>query len=195
MPGTRPNPASSSATDGSLPSSALVGRDDELAYLADVVRDIHHHGDAVLVRGDPGIGKSKLLRRAAALSVAAGCTVLTATGIEKGDAQPFTGLRRILDRLLLRDNHLPAVQQRALLTAFGLADGPPAELFVVALAALNLLTGLAESRPVVLLVDDMHWLDSATIDVLAFIARRVQQDPIVIIGAVRAAGQISFSAA
>ena len=164
----------------------LIGRQVELSLLAGFITSIEDEGNAVLVRGDPGIGKSHLLRRAAELAADAGWTILTVTGIETDTTPPFAGLHLLLSSMAAEPNAMPAVQQQALATAFGVEHGEPPELFLVALAVLSLLTEKAAVNPVMLVVDDMQWLDSSTNDVLAFVARRISRDPILIIGAVRA---------
>ena len=176
-------------------SPRLVGRSGELALLTEVITGIQDQGAAVVIRGDPGIGKSHLLRAAAAVAVDAGWHVLEVTGIETGPKLPFAGLHRLLGSLLPPADRLPPVQQRSMSAAFGLSGGAPPELFLVALASLTLLTESAATRPVVVLLDDMQWLDAPTTEVLAFVARRISQDPIVIIGGVRTGYPVAFSSA
>ena len=98
---------------------------------------------------------------------------------------PSPGLHQLLRPLMSRVGTLPAVQHRALLTAFGAADGPPPELFLTALATLTLIVDAAAAQPVVLVVDDVQWLDAPTNDVLAFASRRIRHDPVVMISGLR----------
>src|SRR5262249_19441118 len=80
---------------------------------------------------------------------------------------------------------LPAAQRAALDAAFGVSDAPAPERFRIAMAALDLLSELAEDEPLLILVEDAQWLDRPSCEVLAFIARRVQSDPIVLLAAAR----------
>ena len=97
---------------------------------------------------------------------------------------PFAGLHQLLRPVLQHADRLPQVQRRGLLSALEGTPGTP-DLFLVALAALNLLGELATTSPVLLIADDAHWLDAPTADVLGFVARRLESDPIVLIAAVR----------
>ncbi len=80
---------------------------------------------------------------------------------------------------------LPAPQRRALEVAFGIASGPEPDLFLVALAAYQLVCDAAEERPLVILADDAHWLDRSTLRVLTFIARRLESEPVALLVSVR----------
>jgi DNA-binding CsgD family transcriptional regulator len=163
----------------------LIGRDVELAALRRLIDRIRHEGSSVLLRGEPGVGKSSVLQAAAAMGRDGHALVLEASGIESESMLPFAGLHQLLRPLLNRPSSLPDVQQRALLTALGLRDGPAPQLFLIALAALTLITDTAATQPVVLVVDDVQWIDGPTNDVLAFISRRVRHDPVVMITALR----------
>ena len=165
--------------------SGLIGRNDELARLRHVIDSIEDEGASVLVRGQPGVGKSSVLRAAAAMADGHGASVLQTSGVESQAMGPFAGLRQLLRPLEAHVEALPVVQRAALSTAFGARQGPPPEIFLTALAALTLVVDAAAARPVVLLVDDVQWLDEATVEVLAFVARRLRQDPVIMISAVR----------
>jgi DNA-binding CsgD family transcriptional regulator/energy-coupling factor transporter ATP-binding protein EcfA2 len=163
----------------------VIGRTDELQALTDVVAQAAERGGALLVVGEPGIGKSTLINAATSAARAAGLRVLATTGAEIEAQLPFVGLYQLLGPLLAGADALPVAQRRALRSAFGTEDGPPPEPFMIALAVLNLLTDATADGPVVVAVDDLHWLDQPSQEVLAFVARRVSDDPIVIIGATR----------
>ena len=165
--------------------TGLIGRDPELATLRRLIDGIEDEGAAIVVRGQPGVGKSSMLRAAAGYAGARGALVLQASGIESEAMLPFAGLHQLLRPLMSRVGTLPAVQHRALLTAFGAADGPPPELFLTALATLTLIVDAAAAQPVVLVVDDVQWLDAPTNDVLAFASRRIRHDPVVMISGLR----------
>lgn len=163
----------------------LRGRRSELRVLAERVHGIRDEGATTLIVGEPGIGKSTLLAAAGEEAAQAGCLIVRTVGVETESQLPYAGLHQLLLPLLGRADRLPSAQRLALSTAFGLADGPAAEPFLVALAAMNLLTEAATDRPIVALVDDLQWLDDSTNEALAFLARRITGDPIVLIVTVR----------
>ena len=111
--------------------------------------------------------------------------VLSATGIQGEAELPFAGLHQALMPVLDAVDTLPVRQRKALRTAFGLADEATPDLFLVGLATLSLLTDLASETPVVLLADDVQWLDVPTADVLTFVGRRLGSDPVALLAAVR----------
>src|SRR5262245_46471885 len=168
-----------------MTSADMFGRADELQSLATLIEQVPQQGCAIVIVGDPGIGKSTLLDAAARLGRDADMQVLEACGMEAEAHLPFAGLHDLLKPLLPDAGALPVVQRRALLSAFGLEDGPAPDVFMIALAALNLLADAASKRPILAVVDDVQWLHRPTQDVLAFIARRVGNDPIGIVGSVR----------
>ena len=98
---------------------------------------------------------------------------------------PFAGLHQLLRPVRERAGELPAVQRAALDAAFGLTDEVAPEHFRIAMAALDLLSDVAADAPLLLVVEDAHWLDRPTADVLAFVARRIESDPIVLLAAAR----------
>ena len=112
-------------------------------------------------------------------------SLLAATGVPSETNLPFAGLYELLRPIVERTERLPGPQQDALRAAFGLADVPAAELFLVALGALDLLSDFASEHALLLVVDDAQWLDRSTINVLVFIARRLQSEPIVLLVASR----------
>jgi DNA-binding CsgD family transcriptional regulator len=145
------------------------------------------------VRGDPGVGKSTLLNAVGAMARATGALVVEVSGVESEGMAPFVGLDRLLRPLLSTPVSMPAVQRRALMTAFKMKEGPAPELFLIALAALTLIVASASSRPVVLIVDDVQWVDAPTIEVLGFISRRLHDDPVAVIFGLREGHDISVS--
>lgn len=164
---------------------AIVGRAHELERLERLVETAHVRGEALVVVGEAGIGKSTLLRAAVERANAADFRVLTTTGVEAEADLPYAGLHEILRPIQHATLELPEAQRTALSRAFGIEVGATPEPFFVALAALNLLAEVASSRPVLVAVDDVQWLDAPSHDALAFIARRVSSDPIVVIGTFR----------
>lgn len=160
----------------------LFGRAEEFTALDALVDGLAEAGGALVVRGAPGIGKSALLARAARQAERSGFTVLTASGVEAESHLPFAGLYQLTRTMLDQVPGLPPIQAEALLGPFGMAQPSPTgrapQLFMIALATLDLLGEAAGQAPVLLVVDDAHWLDSPTLDVLAFIARRLGPEPL-----------------
>src|SRR2546423_13849043 len=111
-----------------------VGRQVELDRLYRLIDGASEHGGALLVIGDPGIGKSTLLRAAADHAAAAGFLVLATTGVESEAALPYAGLHELLRPALEGLDALPPAQRNALAKAFGMAVGSAPEPFLVALA-------------------------------------------------------------
>jgi DNA-binding CsgD family transcriptional regulator len=164
--------------------AGLTGRGDECARLDRLLANAHEDRSAVLVlRGEAGIGKSALLDYAA--ERADGSRVLSAVGVEWEMELPFAGLHQLCLRLLDRRERLPVPQREALETAFGLSLGPQPDRFLVGLAVLSLLSDAAEEHPLVCLVDDVQWIDRSSAQVLAFVARRLAAESVLLIFAER----------
>jgi DNA-binding CsgD family transcriptional regulator len=165
---------------------ALVGRDDELAQLHAAVDGLPEKGVTVLVRGEPGIGKTVLIESAVARAREVGHQVLTTSGLESETDLPYAGLRDLLSPFLSRVGELPGPQERALLAAFGEAETEvPPQPFLIALATLNLVSEAATAVAVVLAVDDAQWLDRPTHDALAFLGRRISGEPVTLLASWR----------
>jgi DNA-binding CsgD family transcriptional regulator len=126
---------------------------------------------ALVVHGEPGVGKTALLEYLA--GQASGCRVAHAGGVQSEMELAFAVLHQLCTPMLDRLERLPAPQRDALRTAFGLSAGPAPDRFLIGLAALGLLSEMAGERPLVCIVDDEQWLDSASAQVLAFVARRL----------------------
>ena len=166
-------------------AAQVVGRDVELDVLARLIGDVRLRGAAVLVGGEAGIGKSALLRLASEAATEHGLRVLGATGVESETTLPFAGLHQLLRPLFGRLPALPAPQRRALMAAFGMSDEAAPELFLTGLAALNLISDSAADQPLLLVVDDAHWLDQPSADVLGFVARRLESEAVLLLVAQR----------
>ena len=150
----------------------LVGRSEEsdaLRGLLQAVRD--GQSESLVLRGDPGVGKTALLDYAA--GEASDFRLNRATGIESEMELPFAGLHQICAPLLEGLSSIPAPQQEALSTALGLAAGKPPDRFLLGLGVLSLLSEMAEQAPLLCIVDDAQWIDQASIQSLAFAARRL----------------------
>jgi DNA-binding CsgD family transcriptional regulator len=167
------------------PRPRLLGRDLELAQLYGLIDAIGVHGGALVVRGDAGIGKSALLEAAADRARERDVAVVTAAGIQSEVSFAFAGLHQLLLPFLDARDRLADPQRRALETAFGLADGDSPDPFLVGLAALGLLTGADSKNALLLLVEDAQWLDRRSSEVLGFVARRLEHEPVIVLLAVR----------
>jgi DNA-binding CsgD family transcriptional regulator/tetratricopeptide (TPR) repeat protein len=154
---------------------------DVLDRLIDAVRA--GESRALVVRGDPGVGKTVLVDYMA--DRARGCRVARAVGVQSEMELAFAGLHQLCAPILDRLDRLPAPQQDALRTAFGVSAGPPPDRFLVGLAVLSLLSEVAGERPLICLIDDQQWLDQASAQALGFVARRLAADPVGLVFAAR----------
>jgi DNA-binding CsgD family transcriptional regulator/tetratricopeptide (TPR) repeat protein len=157
---------------------------DALDGLVDAVRG--GRSRALVVRGEPGVGKTVLLDYLA--GKARGCRVARAVGVQTEMELAFAGLHQLCAPMLGRAEHLPVPQHDALRIAFGLAAGPPPDRFMVGLAVLSLLSEVAGERPLICLIDDEQWLDHASAQALGFVARRLAADPVGLVFAAREPG-------
>jgi DNA-binding CsgD family transcriptional regulator len=150
----------------------LTGRRAECGVLDRLVAAVRAgESRALVVHGEPGVGKTALLEYLA--GQASGCRVARAGGVQSEMELAFAVLHQLCAPMLDRLERLPAPQRDALRTAFGLSAGPAPDRFLIGLAALGLLSEMAGDRPLVCIVDDEQWLDSASAQVLAFVARRL----------------------
>jgi DNA-binding CsgD family transcriptional regulator len=163
----------------------LVGRAEEQTLLTSLLDGVGDRGQALVLRGEPGIGKSRLLSVAEQAARDRGLTVLTAAGVQSEAHLPFAGLHQLLRPVRERAADLPPVQQAALDAAFGLTREEAPERYRIAMASLDLVSDVAADAPLLLVVEDAHWLDPPTADVLAFVARRIESDPVVLLAATR----------
>jgi DNA-binding CsgD family transcriptional regulator len=138
---------------------------------------------ALVVRGEPGVGKTALLDYLA--EHASGCRVARAAGIQSEMELAHAGVHQLLTPMLDRLQRLPAPQRAALRTAFGLRSGSAPDRFLVGLATLSLLADAAEEPPLLCLVDDAQWLDRASAQVLGFVARRLAAESVGLVFAAR----------
>jgi DNA-binding CsgD family transcriptional regulator len=141
----------------------------------------------MVVRGEAGVGKTALLTYA--IESASDFTVLRAMGVESEMELPFAALHQLCAPMLGRLDRLPGPQRDALQTAFGLITGPVPDRFFVGLAVLSLLSEVAEERPVLCVVDDTQWLDRASAQALALVARRLLAESVVMLFAAREPGR------
>src|ERR1700755_1709545 len=173
----------------------LRGRRDECAVL-DVLLDGARDGRSgvLVLRGEAGVGKTALLEYA--IESAADLTVLQAAGCEAEMELAFATLHQLCAPVLDRLDGLPGPQRGALATTFGLSAGTVPDRFFVGLAVLGLLSGAAQQRPLLCVIDDAQWLDRASAQALAFVARRLLAGGGGILVAVRApCGGVAAAAA
>ena len=163
----------------------LFGREAELARIREFVARAATDGEALVLSGEPGVGKTVLLDAAAQFAQRSGMRVLRASGVEFEAAVSFSTLNQALLPLIGQFQHLAPGSRDALAAALGLADGTPSDRMVVANAALELVRRAAAIQPVLLVVDDLPWVDRASAGVYGFIARRLAGTPIGLIGACR----------
>ncbi|MFE9328396.1 AAA family ATPase [Nocardia sp. NPDC052278] len=163
----------------------LVGRSREITVLHELVGAVCERGAALVLRGQPGIGKSALLTDAAEFAQASGLRLLSTAGAESEANLPYAGLHRLLRPVRGQLGVLPTRQREALQAVLGITEAAVPDGYLVALAVLNLLAEIAETAPVVVIAEDAHWLDSSTTDVLTFLGRRLESEPILLLASAR----------
>ncbi len=165
------------------PAGELFGRDRDLARIGAFIAAAAGGGSALLVLGEPGVGKTTLLDAAA--TAAGGLRVLRAAGVEFEADLPFSGLHQLMLPLHEEFSGLPAGHRDALNAALGFGPGTAPDRMVVGNAVLSLLRRSAATRPLLLVVDDLPWLDRASATVLGFVARRLAGHRAGFLGAAR----------
>jgi len=165
-------------------ATALVGRDLELAQLTEWVDDlVSGTGQAVLIEGEPGIGKSALARAAAMIAERHGCQVYRAAADELGQELP---LQPLLDALRARESAgEPRLATILRLLHGELISGASDPTVAASEQMLTLMAELCSSAPTVLVVDDLQWADLATISVWEWLARSAARSPLLLIGTTR----------
>jgi DNA-binding CsgD family transcriptional regulator len=138
---------------------------------------------ALILRGEPGVGKTALLEYA--IDSASGFRVARAVGVQSEMELAFAALHQLCAPMLDRLDRLPGPQGGALGVAFGLSAGDAPDRFLVGLAALSLLSEVAEEQPLFCVVDDSQWLDRASAQALAFVARRLLAESVAVVFATR----------
>jgi DNA-binding CsgD family transcriptional regulator len=166
---------------------ALRGRRSECAVLDGLLERVRGgHSGVLVVRGEAGVGKTALLDYAAA--PVPDLRVVRVVGVESEMELAFAALHQLCAPILDHFGGLPGPQRAALRTAFGLEDGPAPDRFLVGLAVLSLLSEMAQERPLVCVVDDAQWLDRASAQALAFVARRLLAESVMMLFAAREPG-------
>jgi hypothetical protein len=153
------------------PTWPLVGRDTELAVIGEFLR--RAGGSALILTGEPGAGKTALLDAAAEQAAATGTAVLRASGVEVETNLQFAGLHQVVAPLAGGFGGLSGAHRTALAVALGFSGGPAPDHLMVCNATLTLVRNASRAQPLLLIVDDLHWLDQASAAVLGFLARRL----------------------
>ena len=163
----------------------LVGRDVEMDVLGSFIERAVDGGGALLLVGDAGVGKTALLDVAARRAISLGVTVVRAAGAEFEAEISFSALHQLLLPLLDGIEELRPWYRDALSVALGLGEGPPPDRLVVSGAALDLVTRAGEKQPLLILLDDVFWMDRASADVFGFVARRLAGSHVGLLAALR----------
>ena len=154
-------------------AATLVGRDRELGLVASFLDQVAAEGGALLFTGEPGVGKTVILDAAAEEAAARNATVLRAAGGQFTTEANFSALGHLLRPVLGELRHLSDLYRRAVNAALGRAAGVPADRLVLANAVLALLRQAAIADPVLMIVDDLPWIDRPSALALGLVARRL----------------------
>lgn len=167
----------------------VIGRDEELRRIREALDGADFHGRSLGIIGDPGTGKSALLGGEATDARRRGFTVLSARGTEAAAQRRFGVLRQLLAPVGDRIGDLSTRYKAALRSALDAPGDPgdPAERFFIALGVLELFSDLGARAPLLVVVDDLHWADSDSRDVILFAARRIESERAVMLLAARPA--------
>jgi DNA-binding CsgD family transcriptional regulator/tetratricopeptide (TPR) repeat protein len=167
--------------------ATLVGRSAECRLLDGLLATVRaHESRALVIAGEPGVGKTTLLRYAQ--ESAPDFRLQRAVGVESEMELPFAALHQLCGPMLDHLERLPAPQREALAMVLGLSDGSAPDRFLLGLAVLGLLSEAAAERPLLCIVDDEQWVDRASAQTLAFVARRVSAESVGIVFASRNPG-------
>src|SRR4051795_5392707 len=168
--------------------TSLKGREEELRTLDQLLEAVRAgESRALVLRGEPGIGKTVLLEHA--VESAPEFRVARAGGVEAEMELAFAALQQLCAPMFDRLELLPAPPHHALGVAFGLHAGDPPDRFLVGLAALSLFSEVADEQPLLCVVDDSQWLDRASAQTLAFVARRLLAESVAMVFATREQSQ------
>ena len=178
-----------------LSPEALTGRARELGFLQGFARETAVSGGALILSGDPGMGKTALLGALADSALTSGMTVLRVAGLEFEGEVSFATLNQALFPLLGDLDELASAHRDALRVALGFGAGSPPDRLLVSTATLVLLRHVAARAPLLLIVDDLPWIDRASAGVLSFVARRLAGSRAGLLGARRTGAQTYFERA
>jgi len=168
--------------DEVLPDEPFVGRSRERRLLNALAGSASSGGASGVVLGEPGIGKTALLRQVAQATSHRVCWV---RGAESEAVLPFAAAADLLTPFRSWFGHIPDTQRQALEIALTLADGPPPSPLAACAGALGVLAAAGDERPLVVLVDDLQWIDSESQQLMLFVARRLATEHVVMLFAAR----------
>ena len=168
--------------DEPLPDESFVGRSRERRLLHALVGSVSGGGASGVVLGEAGIGKTALLRQVARATPDRVCWV---RGVESEAVLPFAAAADLLTRFQSTFGTLPCAQRQALEVALALADGPPPSPLAACAGALGALAAAGDAQPLVVLVDDLQWIDRESRQLMIFVARRLSTEHVVMIFAAR----------
>ncbi|MCL3819356.1 helix-turn-helix transcriptional regulator [Aeromicrobium wangtongii] len=182
-------------SDDPRPSSGtLVGREVEFGVIAALLEAARSgESGAVVVRGEAGMGKSALLSAITEHARTSGIRIHEIRGVPGEADFGFAGLQRLLIPFMDGYDGLPKIQREALGAAIGLMDEGTPDRFLVGLATLTLVAETEPGRPKLLVLDDAHWLDQESVATLAFVARRLQAESLVIVFGARPDDRVARS--
>jgi len=161
----------------------LIGRAVEWGTVEDALKSAREsEGRVILLRGEAGVGKTALLDQVASES---GFRTLRATGVEAESDLPYATAHQLLYPLLPLLDELPEAQSSAVRVALGMATGGTPDRFLVALGFLSLVSEAARQGPLALLLDDVQWWDTASLDAMLFLSRRLGAEPVLLLLAMR----------
>ena len=163
----------------------LIGRDRELAVLGSLLDEAVVDGATLLLTGEPGVGKTALLAAAAEMAATAGFEVIRAGGVEYETDVSFAGLHQLVGPLSGDLHRLPPSSRVAMEVALGLGSGPAPKRLAVLNASLALFRQAASRGPLLIVIDDLHWLDRASGAAVGFVGRRLRGSRIGLLGAIR----------
>ena len=166
---------------------SLCGRASECETLREIVSAAQSGSSQVLVlRGEAGVGKTALLGQV--IELAPGFPRVEVAGVQSDMELAYAGLQQLCAPLMTHIDGLPEPQREALNVAFGRGVGPTPDRFLVGLAVLSLIAAAANDQPLLCVIDDAQWLDQVSLQTLAFVARRLVAEPVVMVFAARDRG-------
>lgn len=171
--------------DSTASTYRLVGRDRELEMLAAFLDETVSGGSARLLTGEPGVGKTALMDAAVAMAGTRGARVIQGSGVEYESDVSFAGLHQLVDPLADDLLRLPRPARATLDVALGVGSGPAPDRLAVLGAALSLFREAAREAPLLIVIDDLQWLDRASGAVVGFVGRRLHGSRIGLLGAIR----------
>lgn len=164
---------------------AMIGRSDEFEAIKAAAGGARQRGGALVVEGEAGIGKTTLLAEVARWGAADGFTVLSCAGVQSQIKVGYGAVHELLHPIINHAGALPEHQRRVLLGAFGLAEPIDADPLLIGVAMLGLIEEAAAQNPLMLIVDDAHWLDGSSLHVVTFVGRRLAYAPVLLLCAAR----------